>query len=372
MPHITIPTFITFCSFCILIVSGHSIQAQPPALVEVDEVRIQPLAQSIPFTAQLVEKQSGVVASRMNGPVEKIYVEVGDRVKAGSLIAKLDDSLIKLEGKRLKASLNEAQAQVDLSEAEGELRKQELRRLERLRKSVAFPKSNYEDAQQKIIISRKSIRVALARKEASAADLDLNKLQLEWTQVIAPFSGVITEIFTERGSWLSTGQNVAYIINDKDIEVSAAVPADRIASLSPGMVAPLILEDGTRHKAIIRAILPKENAATRTRQVLLTPYIEKIFSPLATGQSVTIEIPIGQKEEAVTVHKDAVVRLGGRSFVYVALSGMAQLRPVTTGSAINNRFRVLGGLGAGELVVIRGNERLQPGQSIKISNEAQD
>ena len=93
----------------------------------------------------------------MNGPVEKIYVEVGDRVKAGSLIAKLDDSLIKLEGKRLKASLNEAQAQVDLSEAEGELRKQELRRLERLRKSVAFPKSNYEDAQQKIIISRKSI-----------------------------------------------------------------------------------------------------------------------------------------------------------------------------------------------------------------------
>jgi len=66
------------------------------------------------------------------------------------------------------------------------------------------------------------------------------------------------------------------------------------------------------------------------------------------------------------VHKDAIVRRQGQAFVYVAKDGQAQIRPVQLGAAVGGRFEVLGGLGPGEPVVVRGNERLRPGQQIAV------
>ena len=64
------------------------------------------------------------------------------------------------------------------------------------------------------------------------------------------------------------------------------------------------------------------------------------------------------------MHKDAIVREAGAAFVFVVADGLAEIRPIVLGEANGDRFEVIEGLAVGEQVVVRGNERLQPGQSV--------
>ena len=78
----------------------------------------------------------------------------------------------------------------------------------------------------------------------------------------------------------------------------------------------------------------------------------------------TVLIPVGGSRNAVTVSKDAITQRNGQNMVFVSNNGRAQPRAVTTGEATGNRLVVLSGLRAGDLVVVRGNERLRPGQRL--------
>jgi RND family efflux transporter MFP subunit len=157
---------------------------------------------------------------------------------------------------------------------------------------------------------------------------------------------------------------VIRIINDLDLEVEAAVPADRLAGLTPGRAVTIVLDDGSTHEAAVRAIVPREDPQTRTRTVRFTPAFGEMERALASNQSVIVRVPVGQPRPVVTVDKDAVIARQDDRVVYVIEDGRAQPRTVTLGAAVGSRFEVLGGLDPGELVVVRGNERLQPGQPV--------
>jgi hypothetical protein len=126
----------------------------------------------------------------------------------------------------------------------------------------------------------------------------------------------------------------------------------------------LKLDDGSEHEADVRAVVPEENPLTRTRAVRLTPRFGATAKPLAIGQSVTLELPIGAARPVVTVNKDGVIQQPDGAVVYLAEDAEASLRPVQLGESVGARFEVLGGLEPGDLVVVRGNERLRPGQQI--------
>ena len=116
-------------------------------------------------------------------------------------------------------------------------------------------------------------------------------------------------------------------------------------------------------------MLPRESVATRTRPVRLTaPFTETMskgqIAPFAVGQSVTVLVPVSEEKSVLTVPKDALVQGRGGWIVYIAEEGKAQPRPVQIGAAVGNRFEVMSGLQEGQQVVVRGNERLQPGQDI--------
>jgi multidrug efflux pump subunit AcrA (membrane-fusion protein) len=120
-------------------------------------------------------------------------------------------------------------------------------------------------------------------------------------------------------------------------------------------------------------MVPEENPLTRTRTVRFTAEFDGSIKNLAASQSITILIPIGQTRTVVSVHKDAVITRKGQKIVFVVVKnkeGKGQKafpRTVTLGEAVGGRFEVLSGLKPGERVVVRGNERLRPGQKVKIS-----
>ena len=120
------------------------------------------------------------------------------------------------------------------------------------------------------------------------------------------------------------------------------------------------------HSATFRAIIPEENLRTRTRKVRFTPDFSPDAGILANDQSVTLFVPVGKKEPVISVHKDGIVRQGNREIVYVVVEEKANATEIQTGRSIGNRLEIQQGLSVGDLVVVRGNERLRPNQSVKV------
>jgi hypothetical protein len=134
------------------------------------------------------------------------------------------------------------------------------------------------------------------------------------------------------------------------------------------------LDDGTRFKASVRAIIPNENPLTRTRTVRFvpdfSPQAATSAGPLANEQSATVQVPIGAPRQIVSVHKDAIIKRPGDIIVFVVVDGTVQSRPLVLGAAVGSRYEVLEGLSAGDLVVVRGNERLRSGAKVKIEESS--
>lgn len=345
---------------------GGPAQAQGRAsLVEVDAVIEEPLSQTMPVIGRFVARQSGPVAALVSGPVEEVLVDVGDRVAVGDLLVRLStDVTIGIRNLR-DAELNEKKASLGSSQAQLRLARQELARLENLKKSAAFSQASYEDKRAEVARFESLVAEAKASVVRAQANLELADLDMRRSEIVAPYNGVVVARQAVAGGFINTGAPVVSLINDEDMEIEADVPANRLAGLIPGRAVRTTLDDGRNVMAIVRTIIPTENALTRTRPVRFTPQIAGDEPPqFATDQSVTVLLPLGEPRDIVSVHKDAVIARGDSYIVYVVENGTAQQQVVQLGEAVGTRFEVMSGLSPGDVVVTRGNERLRPGQDV--------
>jgi len=339
--------------------------AQPDSTpVGVDVVRQEPMSQTVPVLGRLVATQSGVVAARTAGPVAELRVRVGDEVDFGDVLAVLDQSRLKTVRNQRQREIEEQQALRATAEARERLAGQELRRLEQLRGSAAFAESLYDTRVQELAVARSSLLEADARIASGQERLELSEIELRDSVVKAPFPGVVTLRQTSAGAWLRIGDPVVTLVNDRSLEIEADVPATLVESLRPGVSVGLRVEGLPDHQASVRSVIPDENPASRTRPVRFTSDLTTSEIRLASNQSVTLDIPAGSESDVVSVHKDAVLRKAAGAIVYVVEDGVANPRPVVLGRAVGQRFQVIDGLKPGEQVVIRGNERLRPGQAV--------
>lgn len=314
------------------------------ARVRVDAVVREPLSQTTPVLGRFVARQSGAVAARSRGAVAEITVQVGDRVETGQILARLDTRASRARHAQAKAELTKA--------------RQDLKRFEKLRrsKSAAFQRARFDTAVQDVARAKANLRLA---------EIELNDADIR-----APYPGVITVRHAEIGAYLNIGQTVVTMVNDKALDIEADVPAGRIAGLRPGREVRVDFANSESFSAVVRAIVPEENPMTRTRAVRLTPRYSNGTRGLAVNQSVTLHVPIGEVRDVVTVHKDAILHRGGKAVVFLVVDGTAKLRTVLLGEALGGRFEVREGLEPGDLVVVRGNERLRPGQKVLLGDGA--
>lgn len=339
---------------------------QGGALVRVDRVVSQPLSQTVPVLGRLVPRQAGLVSAQVEAAVASFQVEVGDRVTAGQVLAVLDAARLKARRDQEAGGLREANAKLSTSKAQLTLARQELDRLEGLKKSAAFSQARYDDAHQNVAIFEAQVAESQAGVVTAQADLELTEINVEDATIVAPYDGVIIQRMTETGAYVKVGDALVRIIADGSLEIEADVPYRRISGLTPGVTIAVTLDDGTAHEAVVRAIVPEENPLTRTRAVRFIPEFNQTDRPLAADQSVTIHVPVGAPRVVLSVHKDAVIKQGDTAMVFVANGEVAEPREITLGEAVGSRYEVLTGLEEGELVVVRGNERLRPGDKVRI------
>lgn len=355
--------------------SAFIVAAGPPAAdaqagvarVLVDQVLEEPVTQTLPIIGRAVAREGGIVAARVAGPVLQVLVHAGDRVALDDVLAVQEDVLRRAELDRHAAEMALQRARLSTATAKLDLAVQTLNRIAALKGTSAFPKANYDDRRQEVVRFRSEVVEARAAVDRAEANRRVAEIALARSTVRASYPGVVLRRHTTPGAYLRAGDPVVTMLNDQDMELEVDVPTDRLAGLMVGSTVQFELEERGPFPTTVRAIVPDENPLTRTRSVRLTPHFsagQRVA--LAQNQSVVIKVPMGRPRSVVSVHKDAVITRQGKQIVYVVVHETAEVRPVELGEAVGARFETRAGLKPGELVVVRGNERLRSGQKVTI------
>ena len=333
-----------------------------PVFVELDEVNWVPLTQTVPVLGRMVPRQAGVVAARISGPVARISVQVGDRVATGDVLAVLVSDALHWQRELRAGEVAEYRGALASAKAKLAKARNELRRIKDLRRSAAFSRSRFEDQQREVENLEGESVEATAKLRQAQANLKLAEINRKTAEIRAPFPGVVIRRHTVSGAYVGVGAPVVTLLNDAELEIEVDAPSSRLGGLKPGAVIVVEFEDKIPRQAVVRAVVPDENPLARTRAVRLTPGEPMRRVNAAANQSVLVRIPVGARREALSVHKDAKLQRN----VFVIKGGRAELRRVRLGKAVGGRFEVLEGLSAGEIVVVRGNERLSDGKRVRV------
>lgn len=354
----------------VLVLSASAVVAQGRAAsVLVEEVDVRAISDTSPIIGQLVPSTQADVASRRSGVAAEVLFEVGDHVAAGDPMVRLETRLAEIEQRNVEANLEVAQAGIVTAEAVLTLAGQVLRRQERLKGSTAFQQAVYEDRIAEVARSQGLLRQATAAAAAAEARMARVEYDLENAIISAPFTGVVVERMAQPGQYLNLGEAVAKLLDVEGLEIQADVPTELISGVTPGTTVTVEFAGGASSTAKVRVALPVETVSTRTRPVRFETDLAEIPPYLiAVGKSLTLRIPVSVPRDVLTVPKDALVQGGGGGWmVYAVVDGTAEARPVTLGQSAGGRLEVLSGLSEGDLVVVRGNERLRPGQQVNAS-----
>jgi RND family efflux transporter MFP subunit len=349
----------------VFLVPSAVISQQRASAVDIDKVISEPLLQTMPVIGRFVAKESGVVATRIAERVHKMQVQVGDRVEKGDVLVELASDRLDSQIQILKADLIRTESQLAKEIANNRKMKQTHKRILALRTSSAFRKDREEDSERDLEISKEMVTRAKADILQSKAKLKMGKIALQDANIKAPYPGVVLKQHTLPGNYVRIGDPIITLLNDTDLEIEVDVPSIRALDLKPYTNVKANLQNGLSFNAVIRAIIPQENSQTRAVAVRLSAKDGPFKQGIAGNQSVKLKLPIGDNANVVTVHKDAVLIKNGKKIVFVFKKGIANMQTTKLGRAVGNRFEVLAGLQPGDLVVVRGNERLRPGEPIK-------
>jgi RND family efflux transporter MFP subunit len=337
-----------------------------PAAVEVDAVRESEISDTRPVIGRLVASVRSQIASRIVGVAQSVTFKVGDRVSRGQVLVYIDTTLAEIEKRSAMAARHVAQAGVEVAEAKLKLAQQTFERQSQLRGSTAFSRSRFEDLRQAMAQARSELAQAKAAVGSTTAQIARAEYTLTNAAIAAPFDGVVIARSAQPGQYVQLGSAVATLLDTSNLEIDADVPTSLVGGLKTGQKVPAHFDAGPEAIATVRAIVPVDNLSTRTRSVRFSVDLSKVAQDVvATGKTLTLAVPASVSRKVLTVSKDALVQAGTGWMVFVATSNKAEPRPISIGQSVSERVEVTSGLKAGELVVVRGNERLRPGQPLK-------
>jgi len=338
-----------------------------PAAVETAEVSMRALSETITVFGEVIAERQSAVATRIAGIVANVPIRTGIRVSKGDVLARMDTERLEIELARAETERAIAEAGIEVATTRLERARRALNRAQDLRANSTIADAQLQDrvsdfAEASGAAAEAEARLALAENAIERAGYNLKN-----STVRAPFAGVVLEVSAEIGQYAVSGSAVATLLDTTSMEVVANVPATYVGALTPQGDVSGRTDTQDNIALSLVAALPTEFTNTRTRPVVFR--FSETPKTVAVGQPVTLDIPVGETRDVVVVPKDALVQSGGSWSAFVNEDGSASPRRVEIGAAIGETFEVISGLQPGDEVVVRGNERLRPGQSIMVAGE---
>jgi len=321
----------------------------PPPNVRIARASVQMMAPLTMVPGTVVSRNDARLASEVTGRLLEV-AEVGTVAARGDVVAIIEDTVIRLRRDELLAEVERARARLKYLESEE-------RRYVQLAESNLAAATKLEETLSDRDVSRSDLQVAKSRL-AQIED------QLDRTRIRTPFSGIVVERLMMPGERVDTGKNVVRMVDQQHLEVIARAPLEYYSYVRPGQQ--LELRTGSvMANGMVRTVVAV--GSENTHQFELRLDIESNRFPV--GQTLRVSIPTSDTREALVVPRDALVLRPQGIFVFVVGHDQkAKQIMVTTGIGTIEHIEVSGDLKDGDMVIIRGNERLQPGQVVSIMN----
>ena len=311
--------------------------------VEVAQVSRRPIAASYAGTATLEPLAESQVVAKTSGVALEVLVEEGQQVKAGQ-------PLVRLDADRARLSVAQAQAQ--------------LRKLE----------NNYSRAQQLVaqqLISAGEVDQMRYDLENARAQHEMAKLELSYTTVVAPISGVVASRDIKPGNFVQINSPIIRIVDSQRLEATLNVPEREIAKLRPGQQVKLVADalPGREFIGSVDRVAPVVDTGTGTFRVVAAFAGDGELQP---GMFTRLSINYDQRADALVVPRTALLEDGGEPAVYVVRDGKAVRSALKLGYDEAGWVEVREGLQAGDAVVVAGKAALREGSAVQVLGQGKD
>ncbi len=383
---------------------------RPPASVVTAKVKEGAYSRPLRLTGNIEPFERTDIAAEQQGIAAQIHADEGDKVSSGTVLMELRELPLQLEYQRAKANADEeeqtlrelergtrdediaiAKANWEEARAKARISRDELERREELLKDGTISQSEYDiyrsewetaQATEQVMKARyeralngprqEEIAAQRARVSSTAAEAELALDALERSKVKAPYDGVIVQRYCSPGSYVRPGDPLFTMEHQDTVKVTVQVPETHLRRIELGQEKKFFFDAFPRDQfaGVAAQIIPR--ADMRSRSFPVKFHIDNSEGLLASGMLGRMVLDVSNEGERSTViAKDALVPQLGKIIVYRVDfrdgKPFAEAVDVNTGRFFGEAVEVFGSLEEGQQVVVRGNERLQPGQPLRLN-----
>ena len=332
------------------------------ASVKVFEVRKQKISEKLYYTGVIEAWKNINITPDVGGKIARIYVEEGERVRAGQLVAELDTRAIRLQ-------LEQAKAALAVAEANHKDAQRNMDRMERLKSENAVSDQQYEKV-------KLGYEAAEAQLQQAQAAVNLAEHSLDVSLMKAPFSGVVASKNAEVGDVInpmmggfSTSSGVLTLMDFSKVKIEVDVSQQDIVRIKKGQPAQLrvtAIPDRVFQGRVTIVNMTADSLTKKFKVEVMIDNPDLVLRPNTFGE-VTLEV--STHEDALVIPQKSV--LEGKYVFLVGENNQAQRKEVNLGLQNADLIEILNGLKEGDLVIVEGNYGLEDGAKIDIQEVIQ-
>jgi len=336
---------------------------------------------------EAVTSKKVVMKTDIAGIVKRLNVEESQHVKQGELLVELDDREYRLELERAEASrlkvLSELLVEKKFAESEEkpphsdkqivQTAKEEFDKAGELYRKGLISRKDFEEASAQYELAliesgEKKEEILAASKGLTQAVIEVKraKINLEKTRILAPFSGIITDIKISPQEHLTSGRELFTLVNISQIQVHVKVLESEIGRIKVGreVVIRFSAYPEKVFKGKVKAISPVINPEDKTCNVIVE--VANPEEEIKPGMHAEVEIPAEIHKDRLLIPQEAVLVRAGRKLAFVVENGLAKWKYIKVGLENEDYAEVLEGVKEGELVIIEGHFTLAHDARVRI------
>jgi HlyD family secretion protein len=328
-------------------------------------------------TGYVVAQRKAAISSKATGRLEWLGVAEGSRVKEGDVIARIDNRDVIAQAQSAEAAVRAARANVRQAEVEQQNAQVEFRRNADLVQKNFISRSALDTAKARLDRSQALVASAQANLNAALANARNAEVSVDYTQIRAPFDGVILSKSANVGDLVTPFSNatdskgaVVTMADMSTLEVEADVSESSLAKVHVGQPAEIVLDalPDTRFRGHISRMVPTVDRAKAT--VMTKVKFDEIDPRVLPEMSAKVsflsqEVTAAQQKPLLAVNADALTERDGRPVVFVMRDGHAVAVPVTPGMKIGDATAITGDVKSGEKAIAKPEASLASGALVR-------
>ena len=292
-----------------------------PMPVEFTPVRRAPLAEHVLVVGNLIGAATVEAVPKINGRLETVNVKLGDPVRRGQVIAKVEDREIQEQVRQAEAQFNVSRATIRQREADLKLAQTNLERNRSLLERELLPRQTFDDTEARYQAALAQVDLSRAQFEQAKSRLDELQINLANTVIASPVDGFVGKRFLDPGAFVGPNSPVASLVDIRTVRMVANLVEKDVKRVSPGTHADVEVDafPGETFSGKVSRVAPVFDPATRTAEMEI-----EVPNPgfrLKPGMYARVQLTVATRADALTVPRNAIVILDGRTGVFVAAAG---------------------------------------------------